>query len=42
MNRRELLQTSALALIGSALATPAFAEEPTLNDHADFPRTNWL
>ncbi len=39
MNRRELIQTSALALAGTTL--PVFAEEPTLNDHADVSRTNW-
>ena len=39
MNRRELIQTSALALASATL--PAFAKEPTLNDHADVSRTNW-
>ena len=41
MNRRELLHTSALALAASTLPRSAFAEEPSLNDHADVPRTNW-
>ena len=39
MNRRELIQTSALALASATL--PAFAKEPALNDHADVSRTNW-
>ncbi len=41
MNRRKLLQTSAMAFAGNALSNTAFAKEPTLNDHADVPRTNW-
>ncbi|MGI4757272.1 MAG: D-arabinono-1,4-lactone oxidase [Janthinobacterium lividum] len=41
MTRRDLLQTSAMALAGSAMTTPAFAKEPALNDHADVSRTNW-
>ena len=41
MNRRELLQTSALALAGATINRSAIAEEPSLNDHADVPRTNW-
>ena len=40
MNRRELLQTSALALTGATLDR-SLAEELSLNDHADVPRTNW-
>ena len=41
MNRRELLQTSALALAGSTLSRSAFAEGLKLDDHADVSRTNW-
>ncbi len=41
MNRRELLQTSALALAGTMVTNVAFGEEPVLNSHADVPRTNW-
>ncbi|MGI4853982.1 MAG: D-arabinono-1,4-lactone oxidase [Janthinobacterium lividum] len=41
MNRRELLQTSAMALAATALPNIALAKEPVLNDHADVSRTNW-
>ncbi len=41
MNRRKLLQTSALALAGSTLERRSFAEDTALNSHADVPRTNW-
>ncbi len=41
MNRRTLLQTSALAMAGTVVNVNAFAMDPPLNDHADVPRTNW-
>ena len=41
MNRRELIQTSALAIAGTTLTRGVSAKEPALNDHADVPRTNW-
>ena len=41
MNRRTLLQTSALAMAGAVVNVNAFAMDPALNDHADVPRTNW-
>ncbi len=41
MNRRELLQTSALVLAGSTLERRSFAKDNALNSHADVPRTNW-
>ena len=41
MNRRELLQTSAMVLAGSVLPVPLSGEKPELNSHADVPRTNW-
>lgn len=41
MNRRTLLQTSAMALAGTMVPMDALATDPALNDHADVPRTNW-
>ncbi len=41
MNRRELFQTSALALAGCTLERNSLAKDTTLNSHADVPRTNW-
>jgi xylitol oxidase len=41
MNRRELLQTGAMAIAAGAAEQWIPAQQPTLTDHAPVPRTNW-
>ena len=41
MNRRELLQTSAILMAAAPMERLARAADTPQNDHADVPRTNW-